>query len=503
MTKKHHKPEYFGHLFQSEGAFYYYEASSQEIIFLDPVMAAVLPYFEQIQDGNIPSHFRNNLSPDSVAKAMQAIEKARVSDDLFSRQRPLLVPATDAHKSTSKEFATNLQHLVLTLTENCNLRCHYCLHGASLDWVRSHGKKTMTVDTALKATRYFMERCCREEIPAVSFYGGEALLQMELIQAVVKEVRSHPQGETAHLVIDTNGVLLDEAVINFVVENKMHLQVSLDGPRKYHDRQRTDGRGEGTYDRILQALDRLLEKDPTATERLSFICTVAPPVNLIELDEYFGDFPLYKKFGIHSHPNLQVNLANLNGQQWPATMAEIKDLSDQLGSLREFYFQEITGGRRDELGPVVKSLVEPSLFRLHHRSKAPISEYYTPGGNCRPGVRKLHATADGRLQPCERTGDFLELGRVEGGIEAAAVQNLQTGFFAAVEEKCADCWALRLCGVCYAVWAEHGDDSPQSMIPDSVCNSVRTNVEQDLKLLVRILELPTSLRAYLDEVVIS
>lgn len=504
MPQKSQNSMFFGHLFESGGMRYYYNASNQELISLEEVMAEVLPYSDQCQIGEVPPHLQQKFTPHDISKAIESIEKARNFDDLFSSQRPSLIQAPKPNIQSSTEYATNLQHLVLTLTEKCNLRCRYCQHGASLNWVRSHGDKSMTRETALTATRYFLERCCTDNVPAISFYGGEALLQVEILKAVVKEVRAHPRGEHAHLIIDTNGVLLDESIFEMVVENKMYLQVSLDGPREYHDSQRPDTRGEGTYDRIMDALHRLLELDPTAHERLSFISTVAPPANLMKLDEFFGNLPLYSKHRISSQPNLRINLANLNGQLWPATAEEFEDLKNQLEHLREYYFREIAAGRRNELGPVVKAMVEPGLFRLHNRSKAPVGHKYTPGGNCKPGLRKLHVTVDGRLQPCERTGDRVNLGKAQEGIEIAAVGQLQKDFFEAVEDNCADCWALRLCPVCYAGWAEHGvDDSKGAKLPPSVCQSVRTQIEKDLKLLVRILELPASCKAYLDKVILA
>ncbi len=499
---KNNPHPFFGHLFQSDGNFYYYEATSQEIIALDPIMAVVLPHFEQCREGDIPSCVRTFFQPGEVRAAVEAIEQAINSDDLFSRQRPQLVAALTPIKP-DEPYATDLQHLVLTLTENCNLRCRYCMHGASLDWVRSHGHQSMTTATALQATRYFLERCCTDENPTISFYGGEALLQVGLIEAVIAEVRDHPLGSKARLVIDTNGVLLDEAAITLVVENKMYLQVSLDGPRLYHDRQRPDKQGKGTFDRIMKALGRLLELDPTAYKRLSFMSTVAPPVDLMELDEFFGSFPLYEKFGIKTDPVVRVNLANLNGQDWPATPEDFDDMGEQIFRMRERYFQEVAAGRHESLGPVVKSLVEPSLFLLHHRSKASISETFIPGGNCRPGIKKLHVTVDGRFQPCERTGEMLELGHVQGGVDTAAVGKLQEGFFKAVQGNCADCWALRLCGVCYAGWAECGGGTSRgAALPESVCRTIRGRIEEDMKLLVRLLELPAGCREYLDQVVI-
>jgi uncharacterized protein len=499
MPSNYRKYPFFAHLFESQGIFYHYETSTQEIIALEPVMAVVLSCYADCQKGNVPDRVSSQFRREEIQEALWTIEQAAYTDGFFCRHRPHLVSGTRQENKPE-----NLQHLILTLTENCNLRCRYCLHGASLDWVRPHGNQSMTLETALNATRYFLERCCTEDIPAVSFYGGEALLQADLIQAVVAEVRNHPHGINAHLVIDTNAVLLDEATIDMVVQNKMYLQVSLDGPREYHDRQRPDTRGAGTYEPIMKALDRLLSLDAMAHERLSFICTVAPPVSLMELDQFFGELPIFARHGIKTNPNLRVNLANLNGQDWPATPEEFKELADQLLDIREYYFKEVAAGRRGSLGPVVKGLMEPGLFRLHHRSKAPIGETYTPGGNCKPGIRKLHVTVDGRLQPCERTGDSLEIGQLPGGIDSAAVVNLKEDFFNAVQNNCNDCWALRLCGVCYAGWAEYaGGQKKGSRLPQSVCNSVRHAVEQDLKLLVRILELPAGCRQYLDEVLIG
>ncbi len=486
-----------GHIFKTTESTFYYDYSSQELVEIDSVMACVLPVFDQCKSGAIPGNVLTRHGLSSIQDAVASIERGRLEDGLFLTSSPKLVPGKTPVIDSS-EYASELQHLVLTLTDRCNLRCGYCMHGADLDWVRSHGQQNMSLEMALKATDFFLERCTTSEIPAVSFYGGESLLQIEVIEAVVKKVRNHPKGKKAHLIIDTNGVLLGDQVIDLIVDNTMHLQVSLDGPQPIHDRQRSDAGGQGTFHRIMAAIDELLKRDLSAHKRLSFICTVAPPVDLMELDSFFGEFPLYAAHGLAMPPNLQVNPVNLKGQKWPASDAEFKDLGRQYAQLREVYYQAVSTGKRESLGPVVKSLVESSLFRLHHRSRAPMAETYTPGGNCQPGIRKLHVTADGEFQPCERTGSLLQIGHIESGVKVGAVQDLQDGFFAAVKSNCESCWALRLCRICYAAWSEEG--AAGAKVPESLCNSVRLGIEDDLKLLVRILDLPASQRKYLDDV---
>jgi sulfatase maturation enzyme AslB (radical SAM superfamily) len=97
----------------------------------------------------------------------------------------------------------------------------------------------------------------------------------------------------------------------------------------------------------------------------------------------------------------------------------------------------------------------------------------------------------------------MELGSLQSGIESTKVLGLQEGFHEAVKGKCLACWALRLCGVCFAAQAEYGASGMESLIvPDRVCEAVRRDQEATLKLLARILKLPKEMRGFLDESVL-
>ncbi|MCP4293966.1 MAG: SPASM domain-containing protein [bacterium] len=169
-----------------------------------------------------------------------------------------------------------------------------------------------------------------------------------------------------------------------------------------------------------------------------------------------------------------MNFANLQSQQWPASEDELKVLGNQLKTFKEQYLAAIANGQGDQLGLVTKSLIEPALFRLHHRSRAPLAKTYTPGGNCEPGGRKLHVTTDGRFQPCESTGDYLNLGNIDLGLQAESGQKLKEDFFKTVHQKCETCWALRQCGICYANWAEScAAGNFSHPIPESLCKQIK------------------------------
>jgi uncharacterized protein len=497
-----HPREIFGHVFQAEGQDFYYDVHTNMILEIEPEMAAVIPIYGTMPRVAFVECLKEDWAESKIHEACESIESARKEEGLFYSQRPKLVPP-DPKLSIPGECDSGLHHLVLTVTERCNLRCKYCLHGADLEWVRGHGERSMSLGVALNSLNFFLDRVESDKRPMVSFYGGEALLEWDLIERVIAAGRKHPRGQAAMFIIDTNGVLLNDQAIDLVVREKVFLQVSIDGSNSLHDRNRVDAQGNGTLATILGNLDRLLDRDPTAHQRLSFIATMAPPVDLVELADFFAKFPPLIKHGIQSQPSVRVNNANLSGQNWPAAKSDYLDLVKQVEQAREQYLEAVKSGTREELSPVIRELFEPALIKLHHRSGGKLAGEFTPGGNCRPGKRKLHVTIDGTYQPCERTGQVMELGSLQSGIESTKVLGLQEGFHEAVKGKCLACWALRLCGVCFAAQAEYGASGMESLIvPDRVCEAVRRDQEATLKLLARILKLPKEMRGFLDESVL-
>ena len=481
MNEQKHAP--FCHTFTAAGRTFAFDVHTSTLLEIDPALAGVLA--------------GRDAADDTTART--ALAAAQENEGLFLGRRPALLPAPAAFAQAG-ECDSHLSHLVLSVTERCNLRCRYCMHGADLPWMREHGEAVMSTATALTAAAYFLERRDPDLTPLISFYGGEALLETDLIAAVTAFVRGHPQGQDTIFSIDTNGVLLDAGAVELVLAAELRLQISLDGPAVLHDRHRTDRAGRGSHARIMAGLDRLLARDSSVHERLTFTATLAPPVDLPAVAAYFRDFPPYRKHGLAVQPSVVVNFANLNGQDWPGAAADRDGAAAQLAAARRQYLTAVRRQRREELSPVIRALFEPELVKLHHRSRAPLGTTFTPGGNCRPGRRKLHVTAAGLMQPCERVGATLAVGNLHAGIEPARVRALHEGFHAAVGERCRACWALRLCGVCFAHWAEFGKPEEAGQpLPEAVCASIRRAKEDVLKMMVLILDMPAECRRFLDD----
>lgn len=491
------RPAPFGHVFAVNGRDHFYDVHTNSLLEVEPALAAVLPLYGPRSRRSIVAELAPRFGAGAIREAFAAIERGRRERGLFRARRPRLVPPP-ARWACAGECDRDLQHLVLTVTERCNLRCRYCVHGAGLGWVRPHGTTAMPPGVAVGATRWFLDRADPAQAPVISFYGGEALLEPELVAAVVDDARAHAQGSRVRFAIDTNGVLLDDRIIDLVLRERMYLQVSLDGPAREHDRHRRDAAGRPTHAAIEAGLDRLLARDPAAAARIVFNVTLAPPVDVAAVAGYFAGFPPFRRHGCEHRPHLRVGLADLRGHDWPAGPGATADLSRGLAEQERRYLAALAAGRREDAGPVAAALCEPALIRWHHRDRRPLGHAWSPGGNCRPGRRKVHVMPDGSLHPCERTGIAMPIGNVRDGLKPEAVRGLQTGFHAALAPDCRDCWALRRCSVCFAVQAAAGGRGGETVLFREVCAAQRRAQERVLDLVVRMLSLPARTRSWLD-----
>ncbi len=474
--------------------------NTNALLEVEPALAAVLPLADGRNAMEIARELAGNFSQGQITDALAEMERGR-AEGLFSSRRPRAVaplpPASD-----QVPYDRNLQHLVLTVTEACNLRCRYCLHGADLDWIRGHGHRSMSRETAFRAVSYFLDRCDPRQKPVISFYGGEPLLEVDLITAVVEHVRSHPRGRDAALTVDTNGLLLHEQAAALIRRERLHLQVSLDGPQEIHDRHRLNGDDRPTHGTMMANLKSLLLADRDLAERLVFIVTLAPPFNLPAVDEYFTTFPLFQELGITRPPHLRVNFANLAGQFWPDLERNFAQAATQLEELRRQYLDNILHGRYDRIHPVPRALFEADLVRFHKRSRKRMGPTINPGSPCVLGRRKLHVDVDGRFEPCERTGSAFPLGSLPTGISVEKVARYETGFWRNCAEHCSGCWAVRLCGICHAHLAGCQAGSLADL-PESACRRERHRLEGIMGMMVQVLSIPPEKRKFLDDYIMK
>ena len=135
-----------------------------------------------------------------VEKAELAAEKSAViakyqKEGLF---KPNVVekiwhPQTDIVEHHTEK---KLQQLTLQVTQQCNLRCEYCIYSGIYDGNRTHANKRMNFEVARKAIDFFLEHSIETSDVVIGFYGGEPLLEFELIRRCVEYANERCEGET-------------------------------------------------------------------------------------------------------------------------------------------------------------------------------------------------------------------------------------------------------------------------------------------------------------------
>ena len=165
-------------------------------------------------------------------------------------------------------------NLILQVTQQCNLRCKYCAYSGNY-YNRSHTSNRMDFETAKKAIDFYLKRSEKADQLALSFYGGEPLLEFELIKKCVSYILQRKGDKKILFTMTTNGTLMTEDVIEFLVKYEFNLMISLDGDKKSHDINRRFKTGKGSFDIILENLSRLKAYNEEYYSKVLFNCVIS------------------------------------------------------------------------------------------------------------------------------------------------------------------------------------------------------------------------------------
>jgi uncharacterized protein len=284
-------------------------------------------------------------------------------------------------------------HLTLHVTARCNFRCRYCYaaphEGGDMSWETARA----AVDLAVASNR--------QESPQASlgiiFFGGEPLLQRELIRRVVAYCRAETRqtGQLFHFKLTTNGSLLDEEFLSDELTSEVFVALSHDGLPDAHDTHRVDSGEHGTFTRLRPRISLLLRWKPYA------------PVMLVTTHEtvqhYAGSVRYLFACGF------RYLLCSLNyAVEWPR--AALGELERQYRKLSGWYEEQT---RREE-----KFYFSPFDTKM--------AAHIFPGScrreRCELGAHQISVAPSGRLFPCVQfVGDggesMYSIGDVRHGID--------------------------------------------------------------------------------------
>lgn len=437
--------------FKTDSACYVYNGCTNDIVEVGELIYALIDSCDVTPDAEVLTEFGAAYPPAAVRLALARIRELKAPGGLLCCTTPTACAFRHRETEIRRQIRSCLQQVTLVVTEDCNLRCNYCIYGGSYEGSRVHSPRQMSLETARASVDYFAAHSDSSEPPlALGFYGGEPLLRFDFIKEIVAYGRarlSHPVLFT----VTTNGTLLNEARIRFLHQHDFSIVVSIDGPPEVHDRNRRfKNGGTGSSATVLRNLRRLKDFDPVyARTMVTANMVLTSPVDLIALDQFVSELGIRPRISV-----LQTFGSALAEQMAPHAQGRttgVKRLMEKYASA------VIDGSLAQQPIPAdhlfARGLYGASVRRIHTRQRGadfPAGRF-AYGNICVPGATKLFVASDGTLYVCDRVDGMpaLSLGNIATGVDEAKVLNLIDQFDTFRTTTCRDCWAIRLCNMCF------------------------------------------------------
>ena len=148
--------------------------------------------------------------------------------------------------------------LCLHVAHTCNLNCGYCFASQG----KYHGERAlMSFEVGKQALDFLMDHSGARKNLEVDFFGGEPLMNWDVVKRLVRYARSveKARGKNFRFTLTTNGMLIDDDVIDFANREMSNVVLSLDGRKEINDATRVDYAGRGSYDRIVPRFQKLVK----------------------------------------------------------------------------------------------------------------------------------------------------------------------------------------------------------------------------------------------------
>ena len=328
--------------------------------------------------------------------------------------------------------------LCLHIAHTCNLNCSYCFASQG----KYHGERAlMSFEVGKRALDFLIENSGTRHNLEVDFFGGEPLLNFEVVKQLVAYAREveKKHNKNFRFTLTTNGMLIDDDVIDFANREMSNVVLSLDGRREIHDKFRVDYQGRGSFDTIVPKFQRLVESRGGKNYYMRGTFTHANP-------DFLEDIKVMLDLGFKELSMEPVVCA-------PGDAAELNDAD-----------MEIVKDQYEKLA---------NLMLERHKAGDPFTFYHymidLTGGpciykrisGCGSGTEYMAVTPHGDLYPCHQfvgEGKY-KLGDIYTGVTNKAAQCEFAECNVYSRNECRDCWARLYCSGGCAANAYHSTGS--------------------------------------------
>ncbi len=220
-------------------------------------------------DGKLPEMEKPKPVPDELKDQVMAClkETYRIQDiqdalddiqELIDKEELFAKDVYREYVADFKKRKTVVKALCLHIAHDCNLACRYCFAGEG----EYRGRRAlMNFEVGKKALDFLMDNSGSRRNLEVDFFGGEPLMNWQVVKRLVEYGRSQEEsrGKKFRFTLTTNGVLLNDEIMEFCNREMSNVVLSLDGRKEVNDRMRPFRKGAGSYDLIVPKFQKFAE----------------------------------------------------------------------------------------------------------------------------------------------------------------------------------------------------------------------------------------------------
>ncbi len=345
--------------------------------------------------------------------------------------------------------------LCLHVAHTCNLNCSYCFASQG----KYHGERAlMSFEVGKRALDFLIENSGRRTNLEVDFFGGEPLMNWDVVKQLVEYARTQeePHHKKFRFTLTTNGMLIDDDVIDFANREMSNVVLSLDGRKEIHDALRVDYAGNGSYDRIVPKFQKLVKARGGKNYYMRGTFTHANP-------DFTKDLFHMADLGFTELSMEPVVCAP--GDSAALTPEDIEIVKQQYELLA------VDMLRREKEG-------KPITFYHYMLDLTGGPCIYKRISGCGSGTEYMAVTPWGDLYPCHQFvgEEKYKLGNIWDGVTNTALREEFRSCNAYARPDCKDCWAKLYCSGGCAANAYHATGSIRGVY-EAGCELFKKRIE--------------------------
>lgn len=400
------------------------DINSGAVHVVDDAVYSILDYYENFSKDDIYKKLKNRFDITVLDEAFSEIESLKNDNLLFSEDEyEDIIPQINKRNPVVKALCLHIAH-------DCNLKCKYCFAEEG----EYHGKRSlMSFEVGKKAIDFLIENSGNRKNLEVDFFGGEPLMNFDVVKQIVEYAKGieKDKGKNFRFTITTNGVLLDDEILDYINKNMHNVVLSLDGRKEVNDKMRPKAGGQGTYENIVPKFQK------TADSR--------------NQNNYYvrGTFTAFNK----DFSNDVIHMAELGFKQ--ISVEPVVADSKEAYALKEDDLPELFEEYEKLAKKMLEMKKENKEFNFFHfmidLTGGPCVAKRLIG--CGSGTEYLAVTPEGDLYPCHQFvgKEEFRMGNVDEGIIKTEIREKFENLNVYTKPSCKKCWAKFYCsGGCAA-----------------------------------------------------